>query len=192
MADLAAGATQVSTSIVLRNTSTSTEHTGATAATMTLSYWRQGGSRVGVTASDLAAITSVHTPGGVKEVDAGTMPGTYRVDWPNAAFAAGALWVHLTVLVSGDFAFHERFMLANAAGIADTVLRRRSAQVETSTVGDALATDSLYGLLRRAEKSSLLDAPGQYRIYRSDGVTILGDIPVATDANAEGITEFGG
>src|SRR4051794_37248355 len=91
-----AGATSVSLTHVLRSASDGTEVTGKVAADMTISYLRQGSARVAVTpVTDLAAITSVWSAGGVKEMDSANMPGGYRIDWPDAAFAAGADFVHL-------------------------------------------------------------------------------------------------
>lgn len=106
------GATSLSWSVVLRRATDGTEHTGLTAAQLTISYWRQGGGRVAVAASDLPSITSPFNPGGVKEVDPVNIRGAYRIDWPDAAFVAGADWVQLTVQVAGDFAYNERIPLS--------------------------------------------------------------------------------
>lgn len=100
---VAAGGVSISLPLTLRKTTDSTEQTGKVAADMTLSYQRQGGLRVGQAASDLAAVNSAFSAGGVKEVDATNMPGIYRGDWPDAAFATGADWVKLTVKVTGCF-----------------------------------------------------------------------------------------
>jgi hypothetical protein len=106
-----AGSTSVQLPIVLRKSADSTEQTAKVAADMTLSYWRQGGLRVAITASDLAAVNSAYSSGGVKEVDATNMPGMYRVDIPDAALATGADWVVLAVKIANDFVFYERFNL---------------------------------------------------------------------------------
>lgn len=108
-----AGATSVSLDAVMRQTADSTEQTGKVAADMTLSYWRQGGVRVAVSASDLAAVNSAWSSGGVKEVDSTNMPGAYRIDWPDVAFASGADWVHFTVKISSDFVYHERIPITS-------------------------------------------------------------------------------
>lgn len=157
-----AGSVDLSTAIVLRKTADSTEQTGKLAADMTLSYWRQGGVRVAVTASDLAAVNSAHSDGGVKEVDATNMPGAYRVDWPDAAFATGADWVVLTVKVASTYVFHERYSLTTnviqtgdsfarlgAAGAGLTAVPWNAAwdaEVE-SEVNDALVVHRLDELL---------------------------------------------
>ena len=53
------------------------------------SYMRQGGARVDFTLITLASPSATHADGGFIEVDATNMPGVYRVDLPDAAFATG-------------------------------------------------------------------------------------------------------
>src|SRR5690242_3575384 len=87
-----AGATSVTLTCLLRSAADSTEVTGKLAADMTLEYWRAlAAATVSVTASDLANLNSAFVSGGVKEIK----KGAYRIDWPDAAFAAGADFVHL-------------------------------------------------------------------------------------------------
>jgi len=128
-----AGATGVSMNFELRKTSDSTEQTGKVAADMTLSYWRQGGLRVNVPATNLAAVNSAWSSGGVKEVDAANMPGLYRVDWPDACFAAGVDWAEVAVVVAGCYAYNERITISDvplANENADAILDRADA-IET-------------------------------------------------------------
>jgi hypothetical protein len=106
-----AGSTSVSLPAFLRLTSTQLGATGKVAADLTLSYWRQGGSVTTVSDSDLAAINSAYSSGGVKEASAANQPGEYRVDWPDAAFAASADWVVLSVVCSGTYNWTGRFAL---------------------------------------------------------------------------------
>jgi hypothetical protein len=108
---IVAGSADVSIPIVLRSTTDNTEATGKVAADLTLSYWRQGGTRTAITASDLAAVNSAHSDGGVKEVDATNEPGLYRLDLPDAAVASGADWVVISVKAAGVYVFHERFAI---------------------------------------------------------------------------------
>jgi hypothetical protein len=110
-AGIKAGSTDVSIGFALRKTTDSTEQTGKVASDMTVSYWRQGGSRTAISPSDLAAVNSAHSDGGVKEVDATNMPGVYRLDLPDAAVATGADWVMVSVKVASTFVYHERFAL---------------------------------------------------------------------------------
>lgn len=53
------------------------------------SYMRQGAARVDLTLITLASASATHADGGFVEVDATNMPGVYRCDFPDAAFAAG-------------------------------------------------------------------------------------------------------
>ncbi len=98
------GSTSVSIHALLVSSTVFTETTGKVAADMTLSYMRQGGT---VTAfpskSDLAAVDSAYSTGGVKELSAASMPGMYRIDLPDAACAVesdSADWVLIAVKVS--------------------------------------------------------------------------------------------
>lgn len=106
-----AGATSVSWNCLLRKTSDNTEQTGKVAADVTASYWRQGGLRVAITVSDLAAVDSAYSSGGWKEVDSTNMPGIYRFDLPDAAIATGVDWVLITIKVAAVYVYAERIPL---------------------------------------------------------------------------------
>jgi hypothetical protein len=107
-----AGSIDVSIPVVIRSTG-HVEQTGINAAAITAaSYWRQGGSRVAITPSDLTAITDAHTDGGWFPVDATNMPGCYRFDIPDAAVASGADWVVIAVDAGANIIVYERFDLA--------------------------------------------------------------------------------
>lgn len=89
------GATKKSIFVYLTTTSAEgviTPKTGLAynSAGIVLSYARVRSARVAITPADLAAITTAWTSGGFKEVDAANMPGVYRLDVPDAAFAVGA------------------------------------------------------------------------------------------------------
>lgn len=95
-----AGATSQSTVIRLISSS-GTGVTGKVASNLTASYLRQGGTRTAITLSDLAAVNSAYSSGGVKEIDATNFPGLYRLDLPDAAIATGVEWVVIGVTCSG-------------------------------------------------------------------------------------------
>lgn len=57
------------------------------------SYQRQGAARVDFTLITLASASAAHADGGFIEIDGTEMPGVYRCDVPDAAFAAGADFV---------------------------------------------------------------------------------------------------
>ena len=70
--------------------------TGKVAADFALSY-RRDGAAVSIALSNLTALTDAHSDGGIKEVG----NGEYRLDVPDAAFAAGASKVTIGGTVDG-------------------------------------------------------------------------------------------
>jgi len=101
------GATDVTTYFVLRTAADGTAKTGATIADIDLQYIRTGESpSAKVDAVELATINGAHEDNKVKEVDSTDAPGLYRVDWPDAAFAAGVKQVILTVKLATCFTEH--------------------------------------------------------------------------------------
>lgn len=66
-------------------------------SSLTAYYVRNQGSAVAITLATLAAANSAFSSGGFKEVDSTNMPGVYRLDVPDAAFAAGAESVVITM-----------------------------------------------------------------------------------------------
>lgn len=59
-------------------------------ASLTAYYVRNQNTAVSITLATLAAANTAWSSGGFKEVDATNMPGIYRLDVPDAAFATGA------------------------------------------------------------------------------------------------------
>lgn len=57
---------------------------------LTCYYARPGAASVSVSLATLAAVTSIYSSGGFKEIDATNAPGLYRFDIPNAAIAGSA------------------------------------------------------------------------------------------------------
>lgn len=93
-----AGAVSVSVIIELRSTTGNAPITGLAHTSLTsASYLRQGGLRVAITLSALAAVDSAYSSGGWVELDATNLPGLYRLDVPDAALASGADWVCIGV-----------------------------------------------------------------------------------------------
>jgi len=101
----------VSIQFILRSTTDNIEVTGKTATDLTISYWRQGSTRTDITASDLSAVDSTHTDGGIIEVDSTNIPGLYRLDLPDAVALQDADWVVVSVKCSGCYVFFERFAI---------------------------------------------------------------------------------
>ncbi len=84
MTPVTPGATDVSVHIKIIDSTDGSPETGVTSASSGLDLWyRKGatGSQTSLTESDLAAVTSSHSDGGIKHVD----DGIYRVDVPDAA-----------------------------------------------------------------------------------------------------------
>ena len=61
------------------------------------SYVRQGAARVDLTLITLASASAAHADGGFILVDDTNMPGLYRCDYPDAAFATGVDQVALQI-----------------------------------------------------------------------------------------------
>lgn len=124
-----AGSTSVSVVIQLQTTDTSAPITGIAHTDLTsASYIRQGGVRTAITLSALAAVNSVFSAGGWKELDGTNLPGLYRLDVPDGAFATGAEWVIVTVADGSTIAPDLYFALPTYGNISDSVL---DAVVET-------------------------------------------------------------
>ena len=64
------------------------------------SYVRQGAARVDLTLVTLASASAAWTSGGFILVDDTNLPGLYRCDFPDAAFASGVDVVHLGIVVA--------------------------------------------------------------------------------------------
>lgn len=105
------GSTDVSIPVMLRKTTDNTEQTGKIHSDVTASYWRQGGVRTAITMATLGSVNAAHADGGFIEVDATNMPGSYRFDIPDAAFASGADWVVIAAKVAGCYVFVERYAI---------------------------------------------------------------------------------
>lgn len=65
------------------------------------SYARQGAARVDVTLKTLASASTAYDEGGFILIDDTNMPGLYRVDIPDAAFAAGVSFVTIHMVAAG-------------------------------------------------------------------------------------------
>lgn len=64
------------------------------------SYARLGAARVDLTLITLASASAAHADGGFIEIDATNMPGTYRCDYPDAAFASGVVQTTCQIVVA--------------------------------------------------------------------------------------------
>ena len=106
---VAGGATDVTTYFALRKSADGTAAIGLTITGFDLQYVRSGAAPAAkVDATALAATDSVHADNKAIEIDATDQPGLYRIDWPDAAFAAGVREVILSVKVATAFTEHLR------------------------------------------------------------------------------------
>lgn len=120
-----AGSTNVSTYFSLRLAASGLEATGLDVTTFDLQYTRSGATPAAkVDATALASAGAAHTDNAAIEVDATDQPGLYRVDWPDAAFAAGVREVILTVKVATCYVEHLRAAIdTNVPQTGDSYLR---------------------------------------------------------------------
>lgn len=140
-----AGSTSRSIDFKLRSTTDNTVVTGKVYSDITAGYWRQGGSPTAITTVTLAAINSAYSSGGVKEASSTISPGSYRLDLPDAAIAAGADWVEITVQCAGCYTYSERFALStNAVQTGDSFVRLGSPIGGVSVSNDL---SGIYGAL---------------------------------------------
>ena len=76
--------------------------------------------------------------------------------------------------------------IPTAVQVADTVLRRSTANVEVSGTGDAISLKSLYGMVAQGVHNTQVSGP-TLTVTRSDDATVLGTRTVTTDPSAEPI-----
>lgn len=100
------GSTDVKTYYMMRLTAGGTAATGLTPANFDLQYTRSGATAAAKVDATLNGngVGGAHSDNTVIEVNATSSPGLYRVDWPDAAFAAGVPEVICTVTVATAFA----------------------------------------------------------------------------------------
>lgn len=116
------GTTDVTTYFVMRLAADGTAATGLTITDFDLQYIRTGAApSAKQDATALAAIDSAHGDNKAYEVDATDAPGLYRVDWPDAAFAAGVRQVILTVKCATCFSEHQVIDIDPPVGAAASV-----------------------------------------------------------------------
>ncbi len=140
-----AGSTDVTTYFALRLAATGVEATGLTISDIDLQYVRSGVAPVAkVDAVALAATDTAHTDNRAIEIDATDQPGLYRVDWPDAAFAAGVREVICTVKVATCFTEHLRVELSPAVNVeqwnATAVPSEHTAGYPIVTIKDGTGT----------------------------------------------------
>lgn len=95
---IAPGSTDQSIYMKLVDSTAGTPETGLTIANLSACYVRDGADHSASTAlTALATVTTAHTDNYAIEIDSTACPGLYRIDYPDAAFAAGVARVQLIV-----------------------------------------------------------------------------------------------
>lgn len=99
------GSTSVTRYVYIVDDSDGSPETATTITNFDLQYTRYGAvAAAKVDATALGGVGAAHSDNKMIEVDAVSSPGLHRVDWPNAAFAAGAEGVILVVTSSDAYA----------------------------------------------------------------------------------------
>lgn len=143
------GSTDVTTYFSLRLAATGAEATGLTVTNFDLQYVRSGAAPAAkVDASALAATDSAHADNSAIEIDATDQPGLYRVDWPDAAFAAGVREVILSVKCATAFTEHLRVELETVQ--TGDSFARLGAPAGASVSADIAASKAVLGALNDA------------------------------------------
>lgn len=175
------GSTDVTTYFKMRLTSNNQAATGLTATDFDLQYVRSGAApsaKVDATAGT-AGGAGAHSDNTVVEPDATDQPGLYRIDWPDAAFAAGVREVILTVKVATAYTEDLRVEINPVANV-----------VQIS--GDTTAADNLEAMFdgtgylddtapsSRAQISSLSVGSGGISTTANSDTTITTGTPTLT------------
>jgi hypothetical protein len=137
---------------------------------LTAYYVRNQGSPTAITLATLSAANSAWSSGGFKEVDATNMPGLYRLDVPDAAFATGADTVVITIKgVTGMAQSSDQIQLIdnNSADVmsrlgapAGASFSADVAAVKTDTAAVKTKTDSLTFTIAGMVDSNVVDWKG--------------------------------
>jgi hypothetical protein len=136
--EVLAGSTDVTTYFKLRLAADGTAATGLTITDLDLQYVRSGATPAAkVDATALAAANSAHGDNQAFEVDGTDQPGLYRVDWPDAAFAASAREVILTVKHTSIFTEELR---VNLTPVPVDVRQYAGSTTDVSTMPASLAS----------------------------------------------------
>ena len=181
-----AASTSVSIPALLRRVADSTEMTGIVFGGVTCYYTRQGAAPVAITSVALTAATDAYLSGGWFEILSSGIPGLYRFDVPDAAFAAGADWVIISVKVAAAFVYAERFNL-ETQGAADNFARIGAAGAAlTAITGAALSVsdEALLTSLKAMISANQYTAPALALAPTSGSVPTVIQIRQEMDANS--------
>lgn len=145
MSEIKAGSTDRSIDFVLLGATSNAPATGLTIADLDASYARTRSAAVKNDLTALSAVTDAHADNQAIEVHATFEPGVYRVDFPDAAFAAGADFVTLTITGAAIKPAHQRFALVG--NTAEDVYTRLGAPAGASVSADVAAVKAETALI---------------------------------------------
>ena len=105
------GSTDRSVTVYIIDATDGTPETSVAYNTSGIDLWyrREGADKVSITEASLAALTTAHTDGGFLAIG----NGSYRLDLPDAAFAAGANYVEFGGTVTGMIVLPGRVRLVD-------------------------------------------------------------------------------
>ena len=183
--DVVADSTGISIALLLRSSVDNSRLTGVAAGSVVAQYFRQGDAApTAITATPLSSANAAWAAGGWREISAASMPGWYRFDIPNGAFAAGADWVALQVSVAGTFGFDIPYRLQSAALVADQILKRDLGAVEAVTSAAGRSLLNAIRLLRNRWSTT----PTTITVYKEDDATPAWTGALSTAVGAAQIT----
>ena len=133
-------------------------------AGLTASYVRSGSARVAIALAS-QTVTGTWVSGGFVEIDAVNMPGMYRIDIPNAAFASGSTSV--TVTIKGSNGSNGTYLSYSLQPVYIDLTQSVPYSNTVQTIGDALnaARSSGFGKWTLNDKTLTL--------YGGDNTTVV-------------------
>jgi hypothetical protein len=122
------GSTDVSCTIYIANATTGAPETSVEHNTSGIDLWyrREGAAKTSITEASLSALTDAHSDGGIEAIS----NGTYRLDLPDAAVAAGVAGVQVGGTITGMVVYGPYITIDPPVNV-------------TKVSGDATAADTL-------------------------------------------------
>jgi hypothetical protein len=182
---MVADTTGVRVAVLLRSSLDNSLLTGIAHTAVTAKYFREGaGAAIPVTMAALASSSAAWASGGWREISAADMPGWYRFDVPDGAFAAGADWVALHLAVAGSFGFDLPYVIQSPALIPDQVLKRDMSAVEAVSSAAGRSLLNAIRLLRNRWSTT----PTAITVFKEDDSTPAWTGALSTAVGAAQIT----
>lgn len=130
-----AGSTSVSLVFSLFDLTTNGPATGLTITDLNLTYCRPGAAAAKSDLTALAAVDSVWAASKAIEIDSTNAKGEYRIDPPNAAFAAGVDEVRLIVTNADDDVIGEKTVSLGIVPTAEEIVNEWKSQSQADPTG---------------------------------------------------------